>query len=160
MINQAEMRGNGDERKGDNVFVFDASGSRMEPAFIDGAEFRKCSGATFNTLAGDPNSVTDFEPFHIGANFCNGAGEIATEDIGKRDFGGDHSAANVSVDRIHIDGGDFDEALGSARFGSGQIAVENDFGWTGFVDEGSFHNRLRSCRGGQSRREKTEVQGW
>src|SRR5690349_8687740 len=108
------MGSDGDKRKSDDVFVLNAGGSWMQPAFVHSAEFGECSAAPFDALASDPDSIADFETFHVGADFCDGAGEVAAKDVGKGKFGGNHSAANISVDGIHIDSGDFDEAFGSA----------------------------------------------
>src|SRR5690348_16129098 len=138
------MGGDGNKRESDNIFIFDACRSRMEPAFIHGAILGECSGAAFNALASDPDSIANFETIHVETDFDDGASEIAPENVGKGKFGWDHSAANISVDWIHIDSGDFDEALGSAGFGRREVPVDDDFGRTGFVDEGSFHNSLRN----------------
>src|SRR6267142_986648 len=113
------MSRNRDERKSHNLFVFDTCWSRMQPALIHGGEFGEGPRATFYALPRYPDAVSGVETFHVGADLDNGAGEVAAENVGKGKFGGNHPGANVNVDWIHIDGSDFDQALGSAGFWRG-----------------------------------------
>src|SRR5712672_1272600 len=113
------MSRNRDERKSDNLFVFDTCWSRMQPALIYGGEFGEGPRATFYALPRYPDAVAGFETFHVLASLDYGAREVAAENVGKGKFGGNHSGPDVNVDWIHIDSGDLYEAFGSARFWRG-----------------------------------------
>src|ERR1051326_634632 len=139
VANQTEMGSNSDEGEGDDVFVFYACGSCMQPFLVHDTEFGESSGPSIDTLASDPNTIASFEAFNVWAGLDNGASEITTQNIGESKFGGNHSGANVNIDWIHIHGSNFDEAFGSTGFWRGQIAIFYDSGRTGLVDEGSFH---------------------
>src|SRR4029077_2366186 len=134
-----------DERKSGNLFVFDASWSRMQPLFVHSAEFGEGPRATFYALPRYPDAVAGVETFHGLARLDYGAREIATENVGKGKLCGNHPGPDVNVDGIHIDGRDFYEAFGATGFGRGQVAVHNDFGRAGLIDEGGFHDSLRTC---------------
>ena len=150
------MRGDTDERNGNDVFILHIAGSGVQPGFVHDCAFRESALAFADSLAGGPNAVAWFEAFHIRGDFQNCAGKIASDDVRERKLCRNHPAADVDVNWVNVHGGHFDQALGGPRFWSGQVAVNDYVRRTGLLDIGGFHF-LSEIVAGETERLKSEV---
>ena len=117
VAHQAELGGDADQRKGHDILVADALGNGMQPAVVHGGEFGEGARAPVRALARRPNPVAHLEIFDARAGLDHRAREVAPENEGEGQLRRDRAAANVNVNRVHIDRGDLDQALPAGGFG-------------------------------------------
>ena len=140
---QAEVRGDADQRRGGRVLRRDFVGRGIEPTLVDGRVLGERPLAAQQSLVAAPHAVAHAKAFRLGPDRLDRAGQIAAEDERHGQLERIRARADVRVDRIDGHGLDLDEHLGADGLGLGQVAVDDVVGRARLLDIRGLH-RVRT----------------